>query len=412
MSENNYQFFPGRVKIDEIIISNGLTKADITDLFVEMNINSFVTGDTTSIEVLLLDGSNFLTKFNIRGGDNLNIKFSYNDTIKDFSVKIVAIENITNFTTSKSYSLRCVSHFAFQNYHVGIIKAYKGNIAEIARQVFDEYSTETDKIGHFETSSNSGTYVIPNWSVIDTLNWFAAKAVWTKDEVRYRFYQDSNLRYNFAPLELGVDLFKDKPAFKYAYNLVVGTKGEQQAPNSEAAYKAIKSITLEDSFDLGEMLISGNLTGEVKNANLTNKTYQKFSFNYFDEFDKEKHLNPYPQYKNSLYEPAKTVYDLTVSSQHNQAGFNRSVDKSKIYYSRVNDSQLINIEVVGNPVIEIGTVVEIEIANSDTKNSNNNRLDKNLSGMYYIIGKRDVYKRDTHDMYLTLAKESQIESIE
>ena len=412
MSENSYQFFPGRIKIDEIIISNGVNKADVTDLFVEMNINSFVTGDTTSIEVLLLDSANFFTKFRLRGGDNLNIKFSYNDTLKDFSVKIVSIESINNFATSKTYSLRCVSHFAFQNFHKGIIKSYKGNITEIARQIFDEYSTETDKLGHFEESSNNGTYVIPNWPVIDTLNWLASKAVWTKDEVRYRFYQDSNLRYNFAPVELGISLFKEKPAFKFSYNLVVGTNGIQQAPNSALTYSAIKSLTFEDSFNIGESLMLGDITGEIKNANITNKTYTNIDYNYFNEFDKEKHLNPFPQYKNDLYEPAKTIYDLTFSQLHNEDDFNRSVDKSKLYYSRINDSQLINIEVVGNPVVEVGTVVEIEIANADTSNPDNNRTDNNLSGLYYIIGKRDIYKRDTHDMYLTLSKESQIESIE
>lgn len=412
MSDNNYQFFPGRVKIDEIVISNGVNKSDITDLFVEMNINSFITGDTASIEVLLLDSANLFSKFKIRGGDNLNVKFSYNDTLKDFSVKIISVESINNFATSKSYSLRCVSHFAFQNFHKSIIKTYRGNITEIARQVFDEHSTETDKLGYFEESSNSGTYVIPNWPVIDTLNWLAGKAVWTKDEVRYRFYQDSNLRYNFAPIELGVFLFKEKPAFKFSYNLVVGTKGEQQAPNSGLTYSAIKSLSFEDSYNISESLMLGDITGEVKNANLTQKTYNSIDYNYFTEFDKEKHLNSFPQFKTQSYDPAKTIYDLTVSKTHNEDGFNRSVDKSKLYYSRLNDSQLINIEVVGNPIIEVGTVVEIEIANADTANKDNSRIDNNVSGLYYIVGKRDIYKRDTHDMYLTLAKDSQVESIE
>tara|TARA_B100002019_G_scaffold216822_1_gene189506 strand:- start:731 stop:1972 length:1242 start_codon:yes stop_codon:yes gene_type:complete len=412
MSETNYQFYPGRIKIDEVVISNTVSKVDVTDLFVEMNLNAFITGDTTSVEIVIMDSSNVFTKYSLRGGDNVSVSVSTNDSTKVFNLKIKNIKDITNMDSQKAYVLECVSHFAFQSYHKGIIKAYEGTITGIAREIFNEYTTDTDKIGHFEESSNSAKYVIPNWSVIYTLNWLAAKAVWPKDNVRYRFFQDSSLRYNFIPLELGIELYKEKPAFKYTHNLIAATKGEQQAPNSEATYKGIRDLTFEDSFDLGASLLSGDITGEILNANLTKKTYNRLTFNYFEEFSKDKHLNDYPQYKPDIYENAKTIYDLTTSKLHNLDSSNRSVDTSKIYYSRLNNSQVINITVVGNPVIEVGTVIEIEVAAPETNNEKNTRIDTGVSGLYYVIGKRDVYKVNEHEMHLSLAKESQIESIE
>ena len=34
MSSLDYQFYPGRIRIDEVIVSNGVAKVDLTDLFV------------------------------------------------------------------------------------------------------------------------------------------------------------------------------------------------------------------------------------------------------------------------------------------------------------------------------------------------------------------------------------------
>ena len=411
MSNLEYQFYPGRIRVDEVIISNGVAKVDLTDLFVEADVNSFINGDTTSVEILILDSQNVFEKYKISGGDNVSITISNNDETREMFLKVVSLEKVSNFDNQRGYSLRCVSHFAFLSMHAGIIKSYDGNITETARKIFDEYASEVDKAGTFEPSSNSTKAVIPNWSPLKTLNWLAGKAVWAKDSVRFRFFQDSKLNYNFMPIEKGIELYKEKPAYKYTYNLIVGTKGEQQTPNSELTMRAVKKLTYENQFDLKSSMRNGNISGIVHAPDIIEKSYQKVVYNYFTNFNKENYLNAFPQFKSETYEPAVTKYDILTSLIHD-GGINKENDISKIKRSNIDGTQTVIIEVVGNFLIDVGQVIELEIATPEPESELNRKTDNRVSGLYYVTSKRDIYSRNEHKMYLGITKESQLESVE
>lgn len=411
MSNLNYQFYPGRIKIDEVVISNSVTKVDVTDLFGELNLNTSINGDTAAAEILIIDSTNIFYKYKIAGGDNISIKISSNDTTREFYFKITGVKNITNLDQQRTYILNCISHLSFKSLHTGIIRSYQGNITEIARQIFDEHATEVEKIGTFEPASNSTKVVVPNWSIIHTFNWLAGKAVWTKDQVRFRFFQDSNMRYNFMPIEKSLETYSERPAFKYTYNLIAGTKGEQQTPNSELTIKAVTDITFKDSFDIKSSMARGKISGIVYSPDIIAKTNNKVVYNYFTNFNKENHLNNFPQYKSNTYEPALTKYDVLTSLVQNE-GINKSNDISKIKVSNVDDTQTISIEVKGNTIIEVGQIIELEIASPEPKNDNNKKIDQRYSGKYYVTAKRDIFNRNEHKMYLGLSKESQLESSE
>jgi len=412
MSNLDYQFYPGRIKVDEVIISNGVTKVDVSDLFVELNVNTFINGDTTAVDLLIMDSQNVFERYKISGGDNVSITLSSNDETREFFLKVISLEKMSNFDSQRGYSLKCISHFAFTSLHAGIIKSYNGNISEIARQVFDEFATDVDTIGTFEPSSNSTKVVVPNWSPIHTLNWLAGKAVWTKDQVRFKFFQDSKLNYNFMPVEKALDNYGERPAFKYSYNLVVGTKGEQQAPNSELALRAVKKLTYNNQFNIHESMRKGKISGIVYSPDIIAKTNNKVVYNYFTNFDKENHLNNFPQYKSNAYEPALTKYDILTSNIHSDGTINKSNDISKIKVNNIDGSQSLTIEVVGNFLIDVGQIIELEIATPEPQSEQNKRIDNRVSGKYYITSKRDIYSRDEHNMLLGLSKESQLESSE
>ena len=411
MSSLDYQFYPGRIRIDEVIVSNGVAKVDLTDLFVEADVNSFINGDTTSVEILILDSQNVFEKYKISGGDNVSITISNNDETREMFLKVISLEKVSNFDNQRGYSLRCVSHFAFLSMHAGIIKSYDGNITETARKIFDEFASEVDKAGTFEPSSNSTKAVIPNWSPLKTLNWLAGKAVWARDPVRFRFFQDSKLNYNFMPVEKGIELYKEKPAYKYTYNLIVGTKGAQQAPNSELTMRAIKKLTYENQFDLKRSMRNGNISGIVHAPDIIDKKYEKVVYNYFTNFNKENYLNAFPQFKSETYEPAVTNYDILTSFIHD-GGINKENDISKIKRSNIDGTQTVIIEVVGNFLIDVGQVIELEVATPEPESELNKKTDNRVSGLYYITSKRDIYSRNEHKMYLGITKESQLESVE
>ena len=415
MNNIDFQWLPGRVKLDEVIISNTKEKVDVTDLFLELNLNSFINGPSVSAEFVFADAGNTIDKFKINGGDSITINVSYKNETKNFKFKVVGIENITNEGQFKTYVLRCMSFLAFDSIHIGIIKGYSGTVSEIARQVFDEFvDPEIEKINNWIQSSNKASYVIPNWSILYTLQWLASKAIWDKDAVRFRFFQDSNLRYNFMPIEKAIDFYKDKPAFKYTHNLVVGTKGEQQAPNSQDALRAVKDIDFETSFDIQRSLANGKITGIRYAPDIITKNYTPFTYNYFENFNKENYLNSYPQFRSSTFSPAKNQYDILTSLIYDEDNPNKGNDISNIRFSNLDDTQMVTIEVVGNSVVDIGQIIDLEVAAIEPQSKNNNRIDKRWSGLYYVISKRDIFsKRDEmHRMVLGIAKESQIEGVE
>ena len=80
----DYQFFPGRVKITNIIISNGTDKADITELMKEIDINTSINSSSATVEILISDAINFIHSFKPNAGDNISIEFGYKDLSKIF----------------------------------------------------------------------------------------------------------------------------------------------------------------------------------------------------------------------------------------------------------------------------------------------------------------------------------------
>ena len=107
----DYQFFPGRVKITNIIISNGTDKADITELMKEIDINTSINSSSATVEILISDAINFIHSFKPNAGDNISIEFGYKDLSKIFNFKVLKITSMADFTRKRSYIIRCVSNF-------------------------------------------------------------------------------------------------------------------------------------------------------------------------------------------------------------------------------------------------------------------------------------------------------------
>ena len=71
-------------------------------------------------------------------------------------------------------------------------------------------------------------------------------------------------------------------------------------------------------------------------------------------------------------------------------------------------SQEIEIQVLGNNVVDIGQIVKVEIPTKEPENTQKtNDLDVRWSGNYYITAKRDIITRRGHNMILRCTKESQ-----
>src|SRR6056300_1424723 len=94
MSDLDYQFYPGRVRIGSVIISNGANKVDVTDLFVEFSLNTSIMSSSANGDLMLIYSTNLLAKYKVNAGDAVTMEVEYTDVTREFAFKIMSIEAI------------------------------------------------------------------------------------------------------------------------------------------------------------------------------------------------------------------------------------------------------------------------------------------------------------------------------
>ena len=405
------QFHPGKINVDSVIIKSTTKAADITDLFVEFAIDSSIIDPTAVGDLLLTDSTNLLAKFPIEPGNQIEVKISYQDVQKTFFMYIYNLDRMSTDDKQRFYVVKMVSKLAYQSYFKSVEGALSGTTSEIAKGIF--YENTDEKINVWEQSSGKQKLVIPRWDPIYTIKWLAGRSVWPSDNVRFRFFQDSNLQYNFMPIE-AANVKHKEPIFSYNYNMDTTTIGPTQIPNSMAVMQSVTNVKYEPSHNLRNMVKTGAFGGVRYAPNIVQKSYEPIAVNYHENFSKERYLNSHPLIKKSEYIDAgfpMDQYDVNTSFLHNDIqGLNKISDTSNIRKSNIDNLQNLTIRVVGNQVIDIGQVILFNMSSPEPKSQTTEEVrDMRFSGKYYVTSKRDIYKRDTHDMALGISKESLLE---
>jgi hypothetical protein len=407
MSER-FDYAPGRVKFEQVKIIKKDLSTDVTNLTVEANIFSSILDPICTCKFLIIDAKNILSNLPIEVGDRVELTIGYPDVQKTFVFFIVGIENIADDQKQRSYVLKGVSELGFVSPYRNISKYYKGTTSEIAYSVFKDNTSEKHAI--WEPSIGLQNIVVPNWNPIKTLHWLAKRSTSAVDNTRFYFWQGSDMMYNFAPIERFRDIYKNKPPQKFTYgrnNQMIGNEGAQK-PNSEAGTNTILSISYQDCFDIQKQIKSGKTGGVRYQTDVTTKTLNITTYNYWDSFNKDSSLNGNVSWpRNNEMSKGKVQFDSVARHNYDNVVLNKVNDTSNLKMTSLDNSQYIDITIHGNQVTEVGQVVEIEILSPEPFSENiRDKFDLRWSGKYYIVAKRDLFNREEHRIALTLAKES------
>ena len=380
--------FPGKWELKKAEVIRGADSLEITKLVSEFNVYASIIDPTIVGELLVIDGRNILSGLPVQGGDLVKLSIDITGEIREYTLRIAQIKNISDLETQRMYIIQCVSNLFFESFHQKLSQSFEGPLNDIAFKIYEKYTDEP--FGIFEASKGSEKIIIPNWNPIKALTWLAARAESLEQQVRFRFFQDTKGFYNFMPIEKALTNYKDNPPFEFVY------RGNA---SGDKDFFAIKNLVFNPaSYDLGKALREGYLKGRAFDINISKKTLGVVDYDYFKIFDKKDYLNDYPSYYKQDFGVGKIKMDLSTAGS-------KKTNVSDLKRTSVTDyNQLVQITIFGNSEIDVGQVVELDIPNPDP--GDNKEQDKLWAGKYYVIGKRDLYTGDNCSMVLDCAKES------
>ena len=380
--------FPGKWELKKAEVIRGADSLEITKLVSEFNVYASIIDPTIVGELLVIDGRNVLSGLPVQGGDLVKLSVDITGEIREYTLRIAQIKNISDLETQRMYIIQCVSNLFFESFHQKLSQSFEGPLNDIAFKIYEKYTDEP--FGIFEASKGSEKIIIPNWNPIKALTWLAARAESLEQQVRFRFFQDTKGFYNFMPIEKALTNYKDNPPFEFVY------RGNA---SGDKDFFAIKNLFFNPaSYDLGKALREGYLKGRAFDINISKKTLGVVDYDYFKIFDKKDYLNDYPSYYKQDFGVGKIKMDLSTAGS-------KKTNLSDLKRTSVTDyNQLVQITIFGNSEIDVGQVVELDIPNPDP--GDNKEQDKLWAGKYYVIGKRDLYTGDNCSMVLDCAKES------
>ena len=380
--------FPGKWELKKAEVIRGADSLEITKLVSEFNVYASIIDPTIVGELLVIDGRNILSGLPVQGGDLVKLSIDITGEIREYTLRIAQIKNISDLETQRMYIIQCVSNLFFESFHQKLSQSFEGPLNDIAFKIYEKYTDEP--FGIFEASKGSEKIIIPNWNPIKALTWLAARAESLEQQVRFRFFQDTKGFYNFMPIEKSLTNYKDNPPFEFVY------RGNA---SGDKDFFAIKNLVFNPaSYDLGKALREGYLKGRAFDINISKKTLGVVDYDYFKIFDKKDYLNDYPSYYKQDFGVGKIKMDLSTAGS-------KKTNLSDLKRTSVTDyNQLVQITIFGNSEIDVCQVVELDFPNPDP--GDNKEQDKLWAGKYYVIGKRDLYTGDNCSMVLDCAKES------
>lgn len=403
------------IQLIEIIGSSGKS-LDIRNQILSINIfenifTPFITGT-----ILLKDSLELINFFPLTGEETLNIRLAtpgYTDkgtyiNNKFFIYKITDREDLTE--RAVVYTLNFISSEAIMDLNVKISKSFNDSIGNIADNLLNDFSVNTDKTRiHVEPTQNNHTYTSNFWSPVQNLNYLAERAVNLNGSPTFLFFENRN-GLNFISLE---SLYKNNISQTFYgsnYTREVNPDGTS-VRNIENEYKAIINISVPTIFDYVERIRSGALSSTLITHDLTTKRYTFSTYDFLDQYDKEKRLNDFPIISKKAPHFATAAIKTMNKSTSLFSGGN-DITGSRYFQRRKSllalaESCKINLKVLGRTDYTVGQKVYVDLSkNTVITKDDTDVKDHMFSGNYIISAIKHIITRDLHEIEMELIKDS------
>lgn len=424
ISTNEKIRFAGDVSVDNIsvVTSKGLTQ-NITNQVMRVEIFEDLFSPFMSGIITVAESFDFINLFPFIGEEFININihtpsFEKKHYIKQQFYIYKISDRILSGDRTVIYQLHFVSKEAIADVNKNISRPYSGLVSDIAKELLTskEYGLETSKQLNIEPTANRTKFISNYWSPVRCLNYAAGTAQGSNGAANYVFYEN-RAGFNFVSL----DALYTQPVYQefvydnYAREVLADGRSVFDLNKD---YKRIVDYDVPVLTDYLDKARSGMFASKVITTDLLTKKY--YSKNYFmdEDYNNMQHLNSSPPNSPGLI---KSANSLVIHQPRQYAAFNGYTDVSNVKSVQRRVAQLyqaqntkINITVLGRTDYTVGMKVKLSLYKVQPikkSESNDEVLDKILSGDYIVSAVNHTIDRDNHECTMELIKDSYIMNV-
>ena len=431
----------------EVITSAGL-KINIKPNIIQIDIFEDMTRNSIAGEILLQDSGGFVSEGPIIGQEYLRLKIqtpslTNERDIIDFTKNVFVINSVSSRSevanNGSVYLLSFSSSEIFKNQRTKITGSLTGTYSDIVKQMLDRVNCQ--KKIFLEPTRGVKRITVPNlrpFEIIQMALQSASSAISDNFSPSYVFFETFE-GYNFRSL---ASLYAQPISQEYT-NFVPGGQVKDGIVNIETELKNIIDYEIVDNSNTLYNHTTGVLASKLIVHNIYSKSFKEYTYNYFDNFDDEKHItsyhdgNQFPIFSDVAIEkdgsrnsdfPARTF--LTSISEGETDVNNTTLDGTEPFVapdpqntlqersSTINQLErglILNISTHGNTSIHAGDIVRVDIPLvASIKTQKNRKNDRFYQGVFLVkkVKHEFDFTINKHASILTLVKDSLSEKLE
>ena len=433
----------------EIITSAGLKINIKTSNIGHINLFEDIQRNAVSGEILVHDAAAFVSEAPIIGQEYLRLKIqtpslTNESDIIDFTENVFLINSVQNRTEAGNnvsvYVLTFTSSEIVKNQRIRIRGSLIGTYSDIVKQMLDSVSCQ--KKLYIEPTRGVKRIVAPNispFAVIDMALDSASSAINDNFSPTYLFFENFK-GYHFRSL---ASLYAQPTTQTYTTYEPGGQVGKGGIVNIETQLGNVLDYEIVDNSNSLYNYATGVLGSKLIVHNIYSKSFKEYTYNYFDNFDNEKHITSYhggsqhPIFSDVTIEkggsrgsdfPTRTYLssisegetDTNNTTQDGTEPFiapdpQNTIQERSSTANQLDKGIILNILTHGNTVVSAGDIVKIDLPLvAAIKTSKNRKNDRFYQGAFIV--KRIKHEFDfgvkKHTTFLTLVKDSLPEKLD
>jgi hypothetical protein len=423
---------------------------DMSEQFATISIFEDIFSTSITGTISFVDTNNLLTNLPILGQEKLKLKLTTpnGDDVSnrlssvDFTdsplyvYKIVSKTQVNDNTTA--FTLAFTTAEAIRANRIRVSQSFEGEPSEdmIQKILRDPEILNSKKEFYYELTSNNYKFVAPSMRPMDFINAIARRSLSKEynNAPTFLFYETIK-GYYFRTIDSMMD--RKNPRFIYR-ELTPNTIPEGETrPNAAINLTNILNYEVLPTTDVMMNMRKGMYASKLTMIDLVNKTVENFEYNYFDDFQEDKHADAYNAYasQNSpLASEARDDFQNRLSDYSEAAVFMQAVDRDspnglfsaryeggydytgtdiwlqrrKGRFSSLDSAITLRVEVPGNTTLQAGDLIGIEMRNQGILAED--KKDPYFSGRYLVRKLRHEFTKaegmPKHTVYMECVRDT------